>query len=302
MHGRQLEYLVALDRERHFGRAADACHVTQPTLSAGIRALETSLGVPLVRRGHRFEGLTPEGERVLRWAQRIVADHRNLTADAERMRGDGVGVLRIGAIPTALPVIAHLTSPFLALHPDTRIEVRSLTSREIERGLDTFGLDVGVTYLADERPDGVRTWPLYRERYRLVTAVDGPFAGRDGVRWAELDGVRLCLLTPDMQNRRILDGRFAAAGATPDVALETNSLTALLGHVGHGWSSVVAHPWTGAFGLPEGMRALPLVDPDAAETIGLLAADDDPATPSVATLAELAGTLDLDRALADGRR
>ncbi len=121
MHGRQLEYLVVLDRERHFGRAADACHVTQPTLSAGIRALETSLGVPLVRRGHRFEGLTPEGERVLRWAQRIVADHRNLTADAERMRGDGVGVLRIGAIPTALPVIAHLTSPFLALHPDTRI-------------------------------------------------------------------------------------------------------------------------------------------------------------------------------------
>ncbi|WP_320673164.1 LysR family transcriptional regulator [Patulibacter defluvii] len=301
MQGRQLEYLVALDRERHFGRAADACHVTQPTLSAGIRALETALGVPLVRRGHRFEGLTPEGERVLRWAQRIVADHRNLAADAARMRGDGVGVLRIGAIPTALPVIARLTSPFLERHPATRIEVRSMTSREIERGLDTFGLDVGVTYLADDPPEGVRTWPLYRERYRLVTAADGPFAGRDAVGWSELDGVRLCLLTADMQNRRILDGRFAAAGATPDVALETNSLTALLGHVRAGWSSVVAHPWTAAFGLPAGMRALPLVAPDDPETIGLLAAAGDPAPPSVATLVELAATIDLDRPAEPGR-
>ena len=71
---RQLAYLVALARERHFGRAAAACNVTQPTLSAGIRHLENELGVPLVERSQRFQGLTAEGERVLTWAQRIIAD------------------------------------------------------------------------------------------------------------------------------------------------------------------------------------------------------------------------------------
>ena len=65
---RQLQYLVALSREKHFTRAAQACHVSQPTLSGRIRQLEQELGVPIVERGHRFHGLTPDGERVLKWA------------------------------------------------------------------------------------------------------------------------------------------------------------------------------------------------------------------------------------------
>ena len=71
---RHLTYLVALVREEHFGRAARACHVSQPTLSSGIRRLESEVGFPIVRRSQRYEGLTPEGERVLEWARRILAD------------------------------------------------------------------------------------------------------------------------------------------------------------------------------------------------------------------------------------
>ena len=71
---RQLEYFVALARERHFARAASACHVSQPALSESIRKLEHELKVPLVRRGQKFEGLTPEGERLVHWARRILAD------------------------------------------------------------------------------------------------------------------------------------------------------------------------------------------------------------------------------------
>src|ERR1044072_2239463 len=99
---RQLEYLPALDRERHFGRAAAACHVSQPTLSTGIRGLERELGVPLVRRGREFEALTPEGELILGWAQRALADLESLKQEASRLRGGLEGALRIGAIPTAL--------------------------------------------------------------------------------------------------------------------------------------------------------------------------------------------------------
>lgn len=291
-------YLVALDRERHFGRAAEACHVTQPTLSAGIRALERRLGVPIVRRGPRYAGLTPEGERVLRWARRIVADHQDLQDDVARMRGEGVGTLRIGAIPTTLPMVARLTSPLLQRHPGVRIEVRSATAGEITSGLDTFELDAGISYLdGPSADDGLRVWPLYDERYLLVcpSAMVLPNAriSRDGaVRWSDLDGLRLCLLSRDMQNRRILDGALARAGATPDVALETNSLTALLGHLRVGWASVIAHPWLDLLAVPSGFAVLPVVDPVVTSPVGLLARDRDPQTPMVTALATLAGRLD----------
>lgn len=114
---RQLEYLAALAREQHFGRAAAACHVTQPALSEGIRRLERHLDVQIVRRGRQFEGLTPEGRRVVRWARRILADADELRQDLASMRDGLSGVLRIGAIPTALTVASLITNPFLARHP-----------------------------------------------------------------------------------------------------------------------------------------------------------------------------------------
>ncbi len=120
---RQLEYLVALERERHFGRAARACHVSQPTLSTGLRKLEAELGVPLVRRGQRFEGFTREGERVVLWAHRILADYDGLGHELSQIRGGLEGTLRIGAIPTSVPAISLVTSPFCERHPLMRVEV-----------------------------------------------------------------------------------------------------------------------------------------------------------------------------------
>ena len=134
MFARQLEYLVALDRERHFGRAAATCHVSQPALSEAVRSLERELGVPLVRRSRRFEGFTPEGERVLLWAQRAVADLRGLEQEASRLRGGLDGTLRIGAIPTAVPASSMITTRFREHHPRMRVTLRSATSREISHG------------------------------------------------------------------------------------------------------------------------------------------------------------------------
>lgn len=147
---RHLEFLTALAHERHFARAAATCKVTQSTLSAGIKQMEEALGVLLVERGQRFLGLTPEGEKVLEWAQHVITDYEGLRQSLTEMRRGLIGNLKIGAIPVTLPIVSLLTTPFHRLHPRTRVIIRSLTSIEIQRGIDDISLDIGITYLDNE--------------------------------------------------------------------------------------------------------------------------------------------------------
>src|SRR5213596_1953985 len=198
----KLEYLIALAREQHFGRAADACGVTQPTLSAGIKQLEATLGVLLVQRGSRFIGFTPEGERTLDWARRIVGDARAMREEIKALKQGLTGRLRIAAIPTTLAMVASLTTPFRARHPNVQFTILSRTSIEVLAQLENLEIDAGVTYLDNEPLGRVNAIPLYREHYRLLTSSDAPLGNRDAVTWAEVAQVPLCLLTPDMQNRR----------------------------------------------------------------------------------------------------
>ncbi len=99
----KLEMLPALAREQHFGRAAEACGVTQPILSAGLKQLEETFGLLLVHRQSRFLGFTPEGERVLDWARRIVGDARAMHQEIRALKQGLAGHLRLAAVPTALP-------------------------------------------------------------------------------------------------------------------------------------------------------------------------------------------------------
>jgi len=287
---RQLRYVTALAQERHFARAAQSCNVTQPTLSSGIKQLEEELGLLIVRRGQRFQGFTPEGERVLEWARRILSDCASLEQDASGLREGLVGRLRLGAIPTTLPIVSGLTSPFAQEHPHVVIQVLSLTSVDIQAGLDDFSLDAGLTYLESEPLVGVRTFPLYRERYFLFTAADGPFRGRRSVPWKEAAGAPLCLLTPDMQNRRIVNAHFREVGAAVRPQIETNSVITLCSHLRSGhWSSVLPQTFLSLFGEPAGSRAIPLVDPDVSHSVGLVVPDREPLTPSARELVELVG-------------
>ena len=292
---KQLVYLLALARERHFGAAAERCHVTQPTLSAAIRQLEAELGVPIVERGNRFLGFTPEGQCVLEHARRIVADVDGLRQELGEMRQGLSGHLRIGAVPTALPIMSLITSPFAALHPKVSIAVLSMTSIEIQQGLDDFTLEAGITYLDNEPISNVKAAPLYREEYLLLTPVRGTLAGRETVSWAEAAALPLCLLTPDMQNRRIVDGIFRSVGCQPHAAVETNSIVNLCSHVSSGlWSSVMPYALLSLLGLPEGTKALRLVQPEAGHTIGVVIADRDPPLPLARALLVQAPTLGLE--------
>lgn len=291
---RYLEYIVALARERHFARAADACHVTQSTLSAGIKQLEESLGVLIVERRQRFVGLTVEGERVLAWAQRILADYRGLEQELTESREGLIGQLRIGGIPVALPALGFLTTRFAARHTRAQFEIISQTSREIQRGLDEFAIDIGVTYLDNEPLARVRTTDLYPERYMLITNDETFAETRASITWAEAARLPLCLLTPSMQNRRILDSFFDRAGVEVRAVMETNSLVTLWSHVqlGH-WSTIVPHTFLLLLGQPRHLVALPLTEPAATHTIGLVASSRDPLTPMTRALISFAKEVDL---------
>ncbi|WP_405576790.1 LysR substrate-binding domain-containing protein [Streptomyces sp. NBC_01092] len=274
---RQLEYLVALARERHFARAAAACYVSQPSLSAAIRRLERELDVPIVRRGRRYEGLTPEGEVVLAWAHRILAEQDALRQELSALRGGLTGTLRLGVVPTALPVASLLTTPFCERHPRAAVALESLSSAQITHGLAEFELDAAMTYLDDDTLRQVRRHPLYEERYMLLTPVDGPLGGSDTARWSQAAALPLCLLSPRMRNRRIIDDCFAADGATAAPAIETDSVAGLYAHLPGGrWSSVISHAWLHMFGVPEGMRVVPLEGPAHGPRVGLVVARSEP--------------------------
>ncbi len=293
---RHLQYLTSLAREQHFARAAAACNVTQSTLSAAIKQLEESLGVLIVERGQRYVGLTDDGERVLAWAQRVLTDYSGLQQELSEMRAGMVGQLRIGAIPVTLPIVSLLTAPFARRHARTDIVVTSETSIEIQRHLDQFNIDAGVTYLDNEPLARVRTQPLFRERYLLVTRSEGPFAGRESIGWSQAASMPLCLLTPDMQNRRILDMHFHEAGAEVHASVETNSLVTLWSHIRFGhWSTVVPHTFLLLLTEVGGLTGIPLVEPAASHLIGLVASDRDPLPPVARALLDVARGLDMTR-------
>jgi DNA-binding transcriptional LysR family regulator len=285
----KLELLLALAKERHFGRAAEACGVTQPTMSTSLKQLEEILGVMLVQRGSRFLGFTPEGERTLDWARRIVGDVRGMRQEINALKDGLTGEIRIAAIPTVLGMVASLTTPFRARHPNVRFRIVSCTSVEVLGLLENLEVDAGLTYLDNEPLGKVRTVPLYDESYRLITAPDSLFGDRDHVTWSEVGEVPLCLLTPDMQNRRIIDRALLAAGTEANPTLTSNSIIVLYTHVKTGrWASVMPAKLADTLGLSDAVRIIPIVDPLVTYRIGLVIPPRDPMTPLVAALVQTA--------------
>ena len=264
-----LKYLVALDDHRHFGRAALACHVTQPALSNAIRALEENFGSAIVKRGRNFAGFTTEGERILASARRILREQELLQQDLHSQADSPVGQLTIGAVPTATPVAARFGAMLQDRHPGIRVTLRSLSSVELETGLESLALDMGLGYT--ERLDAgrslLRVIPQYTEYYFLL----GRSAGRakaaltigPDITWAEAANLPLCLLSPEMHNRTVMDRAFFTAcqqAITP--AIETNSILTLALSVRAGRvSSIMPGALVSAMQGYGDLEARPLVSP-----------------------------------------
>ena len=277
---RNLSYFVTLAKERHFARAAEHCNIAQPTLSAAIRKLEDDLGARLVVRGQRFVGLTPEGEKLLVWGRQILTDYTSLRDDLSGLRKGMTGTLRLGVIPAAMPMISFLTDRFTATHPEAKVAIHSTTSRAIQRALDAFEFDGGMTYLENESLEKVRRVPLYQERYVLAVRRGHPLASRAAVTWREAAGQRLCLLSNDMQNRRIIDAVAESIGVTIEAEIVSNSFLAICSYLRRqDWASIVPHTFFYVFGGDRDLVAIDLVEPQHSQSIGLVISDRDPPSP-----------------------
>jgi DNA-binding transcriptional LysR family regulator len=276
----KLEMFIGVAKEAHFGRAAQTLGITQPTLSAGIKQLEEQLGVQLIFRGSRYGGLTPEGQSALVWARKIVGDARQLREEMRFSRHGLAGQLRIAVIPTALTWAGKLTTRFTEKNPNVRFTILSRTSIEILTMIENLDVDAGISYLDNEPTGRVSTEALYEERYMLVCRSDSPFAGRKEVRWRDLEGQKLCLLTPDMQNRRIINKNFESAGVVPEATVESNSTVVLVANVLEGGFLTVLPADMARFltgGKP--LEIIPLSGAGRGHSVGLVAPWREPHTP-----------------------
>ncbi|MCB1889827.1 MAG: LysR family transcriptional regulator [Rhodocyclaceae bacterium] len=292
MIARKYLYLIALAREQHFGRAAEACHVSSSTLSAAIKDIETELGVTVVERGQQFVGLTAEGRCVLAHARRLADGVAGLKQELATLQNRLQGRLLIGVIPTALTAVSALSAALARRHPQVGIEVRSLSTGEILRRLSNFEIDAGVIYLPHHGELPLVTQPLWVEDHVLLTPRGGPLDGRDEIAWAEVTDLPLCLLTQDMLNRQTIDATFASVGTEARPSLETNSIVSLLAHVCSGaWSTIIPRSVLEQIGTPREARVLRLVAPALAWTTGLATLPQDPPKPLISALREVAATL-----------
>ena len=297
---RKLEYLIALAKEGHFARAAAACHVSQPTLSAGIQQLELELGVMIVKRGQRFQGFTPEGEIVLAWAQRIAVERQRLHQELRDRSGQLAGTLRIGVIGSTTPISSYLTIPFGECHPKVSLSIEAFVAAEIQQGLEEFSLDVGVTYLDEKLRRQTRTQTLYAEEYQLLIKRGTELSGRTSVSWEEVRGLPLCLFTPESQILGTAESEllWGKQDRLPHVA--TRSILVVMDYVRTGkWGSVVPRPIHPMIVNDTELEAIPLPNTGETPCMGIVIPHREPASPLAEAFFEIATSPEILRRLED---
>ena len=191
---RQLRFLVTLADEGNFSRAAEACHVTQPTLSAAIKELEATLGVTLVERGARGTTLTPAGEAAVARAWKTLAEAEDLV-QAARAAGEPLsGPFRLGVIPTIAPFLLPQLLPVLsAAHDDLQLYLREDLTERLLDGLRARNLDAALIALPYEAP-GIESVAVGSDEFLFAAAPDHPLASRDTVSASDLDDEKLLML------------------------------------------------------------------------------------------------------------
>jgi len=293
---RQLEYFVAVAQERHFARAAEKCYVSQPALSAAIAKLERELNVTLINRGHSFEGLTPEGERLVVWAKRILAEHDAFKAEVHAVRSGITGTLRLGTVPTASTTASLVLSAFCSAHPLAKVQINSrLAATELYRRLREFELDAAIVHSESEEAHDVDLVPLYEERYVLLSSADMLPSGVSTLAWPDAAQMPLALLTADMRDRQIIDEAFARHGITVTPQVETDSVASLFAQVASGnWACIVPHTWLWASPLGAEIRAVEMVDPVLKAEIALATNSAGPGSPVARAFTASAQQLALD--------
>ena len=266
---RQLRYLDALARHRHFGRAAEDCAVSQPALSMQIRDLEKDLGIELVERRPGEIGLTETGAEVARRAGQVLAAVRDLD-DFARHRGRVLsGPLRLGMIPSLAPYLLPRILPLLQhRYRDLRLELRETQTKALISELSRGSLDAVMLALPVPAPD-VEALPLFDDPFLLATSAHAPMRKRGPVALADIDPQHLILLE---EGHCLRDQALAVCGAVgaPLKELGATSLTTVLQMVANGYGvTFVPEIAAGVEARDDRVRLLRFAKPEPSRTIGL---------------------------------
>lgn len=277
MQLQHLRYFVALARTRHFAKAASECGVSQPTLSAGLVALEQELGKRLVERDRRFIGMTEHGEAILPWAEQALGAVRGLSQAAATEAAELTGEFRLFVIPAAQPLVGPYGDALLRTYPGLTLSVTSGTSREIEHGLHANDFDAGLTYLDHEPPANMLTAPLHQEQYRVIARVGTGLDEASAMSWEQAAALPLCLLHQGMQYRRILDAQFAARGLSlsPQVIADNYISLFSLVRSGH-FLSIVPDAYAQLMAGLDWCRFVAIEPASAVSRLGLVVVNRDP--------------------------
>jgi LysR family hydrogen peroxide-inducible transcriptional activator len=267
---RDLRYLVALADERHFGRAAERCHVSQPTLSAQLRKLEEYLGVPLVERRPRHVALTEAGQRVVERARRILLEADAIVESSRAGRDPLAGTLRLALIPTVgpylLPQVARRLKRDL---PRLKLMLYEYRTGPLLEKLGSGEIDLGILALPVPL-DGLAAAPLYDEPFMLAVPAGHPLATKERVRPEDLHGESVLLLEDGHCLRDQALELCGRVGVHEEQDYRATSLETLRQMVaaGHGVTLMPTLAAGSPAGAARGLRMRPFVRPSPARTIG----------------------------------
>ncbi|MGB7102335.1 MAG: hydrogen peroxide-inducible genes activator [Xanthobacteraceae bacterium] len=284
---RQLRYLTALARHRHFGRAADDCAVTQPALSMQIRELEREIGAPLVERRTGEIALTETGLEVARRAERVLASTRDLV-DFARHRGVLTGKLRLGIIPTLAPYILPRVLPRLQhTYPQLRLEVRETQTKTLLDELVAGELDTVVLAMPVDGAD-IETRRLFDDPFLLAVPAADPLRGNRRVAVADVEQRRLILLE---EGHCLRDQALAFCGASSrdgPASLGATSLATVMQMVANGYGvTLLPEVAAGVEARDDRVKLLRFARPEPARTIGLAWRRTSPRKKDFAALGEI---------------
>jgi len=288
---RNFEYLLALNQEKHFARAAAACRVSQPTLSAGIKQLEEDMDVLIVKRGQRFEGFTREGERVLAWAQQMMDDCSRLKQELHELRDTGMqGPFRLGMLPATSALASLLTVTFAERFPALQISMETADPERLLKMLRQGEMDVALMHLDQPAGEGLDIYALYRERMFLFTTSEVGNSRR--VSWDDVAALPLCLLRSAMPRTAELQLEKAAK------VIHTDSPAVLAAHIASGrWSTVLPQSLVSTLTKTPALRAIAIAKPNEQVNVGFVTVKSDPLPAAVHALMEMAHAPDLVAAI-----
>ncbi len=227
MNLRALQYFVKLADLRHFSKAADACFVSQPTLSTQIKKLEDELGVQLVERSPKNIMLTPVGEEIAGRARLVLSDIDQIRAVARRSGNPADGSLRLGLFPTLAPYfLPHVVPSIRKTYPNLRLQLAEEKTEDILRMLRQGELDAGLLALPIN-DDGLEVDVLFEEPFVVALPGDHPLASRSSITMNDLEGTELLLLEEGHCLREHALEVCALAGAHERVDFHATSMETL---------------------------------------------------------------------------